>query len=100
MATKEEIYNFLNSQSLMVVSSLNHDGNPQSAVVGFGQTNDLQLVFGTSELRRKHKNIIANGHVSVVAGWSDKTVQYEGVARVLSGQEEMDYSEQYFKKNE
>jgi len=84
----------------MVISSLNETGRPQSAVVGFGQTKDLQIIFGTSEESRKAQNIMQNASVSIVIGWQDKSIQLEGRARILSGDEETEYSEQYFHKNE
>jgi pyridoxine/pyridoxamine 5'-phosphate oxidase len=100
MTTKQDIYDFLNSQSLMVVSSVSKDGQPQGAVVGFGQTEDLEIIFRTSELSRKATNILANEKVSAVIGWGSKTVQLDGVARMLSGIEQEEYSEMYFRKTE
>jgi pyridoxine/pyridoxamine 5'-phosphate oxidase len=99
MISKQDLYDFMNSQPLMVVSTLSKDGKPQGAVVGFGQTRDLELVFGTSELSRKAQNIKANSAVAVVIGWSNKTIQLEGTARLLSEGDDSSYSEQYFLKN-
>ena len=85
----------------MVLSSINTNGLPQSAVVGFGVTNDLKLVFGTSAESRKAKNIAGNKNVSVVIGWDNQgTVQYEGTARQLKGEEVNNYTEIYYSKNE
>lgn len=84
----------------MVVSTINSQSLPESAVVAFGCIEDFQLVFGTSIDSRKAKNISQNGNVSVVIGWDDKgTIQYNGIARMLEGDEVEKYSEVYFKKN-
>lgn len=93
------ILQFINNHSLMVISTLNSQGVPESAVVGFGETDNLELIFGTHISTRKAQNIMANGNVSVVIGWdADGTVQYEGVARKLEGEEADKYSEMYFTK--
>lgn len=100
MDRKPEILTFIKSKSLMVVSSIAADGSVQSALVGFGETDSFQLIFGTSNASRKYSNILHNPRVAVVIGWDGpKTVQYEGVARELSGQEADEYSELYFAKN-
>jgi pyridoxine/pyridoxamine 5'-phosphate oxidase len=100
MKQREDILAFIASKSLMTISSLNRDGEPQAAVVGFGQTDEFQLVFGTSNLSRKYANIKNNPNVAVVIGWDGpKTVQYEGVAHEITGAEAEKYSELYYAKN-
>jgi pyridoxine/pyridoxamine 5'-phosphate oxidase len=100
MKQREEILAFIASKSLMTISSLGSDGKPQAAVVGFGQTEEFQLVFGTSNLSRKYANIKNSPNVAVVIGWDGpQTVQYEGVAREITGPEAEKYSERYFAKN-
>ena len=90
----------MQSKSLMTISSLNADGAPQAAVVGVGVTDDLELVFGTSNQSRKYGNITRNPKVAAVIGWDGpQTVQYEGEARELSGEEAEKYSELYYEKN-
>jgi len=100
MVNDSDIFEFMNSQPLMVLSSLNNKLKPQSAVIGFGQTKDLKLIFGTSEENRKALNISLNNNVSAVIGWKDITVQYEGEARILSKSEEDEYLDIYYTKNE
>ena len=100
MQQREDILAFMASKSLMTISSLSSDGKPQAAVVGFGQTEGFQLVFGTSNLSRKYANIKNNPHVAVVIGWDGpKTVQYEGIAHEITGDEADKYSELYYAKN-
>lgn len=100
MIDKRKLYDFMNSHDLMVISSNGPSGQPQSAVVGFGQTNDLFIIFGTGKSNRKAKNITNDPKVSVVIGWDKSgTVQYEGTAKLLSGSEANKFAEIYFKKN-
>jgi pyridoxine/pyridoxamine 5'-phosphate oxidase len=100
MQSKQGILSFIDSKSLMTLATINNDGNPESAVVGFGQTDEFELIFSTSWLSRKAKNILNNQNVAVIIGWDDQgTVQYEGSARALSGDKIKKYSELYFQKN-
>ncbi|HUA13468.1 MAG TPA: pyridoxamine 5'-phosphate oxidase family protein [Candidatus Sulfotelmatobacter sp.] len=99
MGTKEDLFAFLNSHMLAVVSTVDPSGAPEAAVVGFGQTKDLELVFGTENTSRKYKNIMGNPRVAFVIGWSDATVQYEGTARELSVEELQIIKDNYWKKN-
>ncbi len=100
MKSKHDIYEFMSAHELCVISTLGADHRPQSAVVGFGQTEDLQLVFATATTSRKAHNIQANDAVAVVIGWEPQgTVQYEGRARQLEGEEAARFGEVYFAKN-
>lgn len=99
MHSKQEIFKFISEHPLMVISTLNSKGVSESAVVGFGQTENFELIFGTDINTRKARNIETNGSVSVVIGWDKAgTVQYEGLARKLDGEEANIYSEIYFEK--
>jgi len=56
-------------------------------------------MIGTSSGNRKLQNILQNPKVSVVIGWDDwVTVQYEGSARVLAGEELARYQKTHFAK--
>lgn len=100
MTDQETIFNFIKSQRLAVVSTVNASGRPQSAVVGFGETEQLELIFATHATTRKAQNIRNNPLVSVVIGWDDnQTVQYEGLAKELSADEAIFYREKCFHKN-
>jgi pyridoxine/pyridoxamine 5'-phosphate oxidase len=100
MDVEQEILSFIKQQSLAVICTVDAEGRPEGAVIGFGQTDRLQLIFGTYNSSRKYANIAANPEVSFVIGWdTGVTVQYEGAVRELSGREADVYSEQYFKKS-
>ena len=85
--------------SLCVLSTVDSNGASESALVGFSVFNDQDLTIGTDRNSRKFKNILVNSRVSVVIGWEDKSVQYEGVARELVGQELEDRQKEHFIKN-
>ncbi len=84
----------------MTISTISPAGTPQAAVVGFGETESFQIIFGTSNTSRKYANIMADPHVALVIGWDGtQTIQYEGKARELSGDEMQVMSEIYFAKH-
>jgi pyridoxine/pyridoxamine 5'-phosphate oxidase len=83
MHGKQEILDFISKKPHMVISTINSRGEPESAVVGFGQTKNFELIIGISVNSRKAQNILSNEHVSVVIGWDIfGTVQYQGRARM------------------
>lgn len=99
---EEKILSFLKEHTLGVISTIHTQGNsPESAVVAFVETENLEIVFGTSNTSRKYQNILKNNHVCLVIGWSSQTgtVQYEGLARELSKQESVEYASLQTQKN-
>ena len=99
--TPEEILAFMNTQPRMVLSTISSDGTIRSAIVGFGHTEKFELVFGTHLDTRKAQNILKNENVSVVIGFDHNgTIQYEGKARLLKGDEINQYTEYHFQKHQ
>ncbi len=99
---KQKILNIFKNHLLTVISTVDVSGTkPESAIIAFAEKDNLELVFGTSNLSRKYKNIQVNSYVSFVIGWSRETgsVQYEGVARELSGAERDEHAALMVKKN-
>lgn len=87
---KKRIMDFMQANLLTVISTVDTDGNkPESAVIAFAQKDSFELIFATSNKTRKYKNLQKNQNVSFVIGWDSETgtVQYEGVARELFGEE-------------
>lgn len=100
MDKKQAILNFIKKQKLAVISTVGTDNKPESAVLEFGQTNDLELIIDTFTTSRKYKNIQSNNNVSFVIGWDEGiTVQYEGIAEEVKGVEAKKYKEAYWDKN-
>jgi uncharacterized protein YhbP (UPF0306 family) len=96
---KQELFKFLDTCGLGVLSSLGPMGAPQSALVGIAITPELEIIFDTMEKSRKFRNIARDPRVAFVIGWQGEvTVQYEGVARRISATELGPYHETYFRK--
>lgn len=97
---KKLIRELLRRHKLAVISTVTKDGSPEAAVIEFGETDDLKLVFDTFVTYRKYKNLQHNKRTAFVIGWDENiTVQYEGDAYELSGEELERYKQLYFKKN-
>ena len=100
MNKKQVIRDFISQQKIAVLSTINQEGKPQSAVLEFGNTENLEIIFDTFPSSRKYKNLKHNKNVSLVIGWDDNiTIQYEGKAEELSGKELEKYKKEFFKKN-
>jgi pyridoxine/pyridoxamine 5'-phosphate oxidase len=80
-----------------VLSTLAETGAPQSALVGIAVTANLEIIFDTVKTSRKYPNLIARHRCSFVIGWAgEQSVQYEGEAAELQGQELKRCQEVYF----
>lgn len=100
MKTTLELHDFLNNSPHGVISTVNADGLPNATLVGFGQTKELELLFGTSNNSRKYENLLTNPHVAFTAGaQSPETIQFEGIARELDKSEMDLVRDNYWKKN-
>ncbi len=81
----DKIFDFIKSKSLAALSTVDKEGKPQVAIVGFSETEDFELIVGTFESSRKFQNIKHNAYVSLAIGWDEgKTVQYEGQAEEIT----------------
>ncbi len=85
--TRDEILAFVRSQKLGVVSTVNAEGAPQSAVVGYAATDAFELVFDTLGDTRKAVNLRARDAVSFALWSGERTVQIDGIADEPSGDE-------------
>lgn len=104
MLSKKEIkalmLDFIRRQKIAVISTVSPENKPEAAVIEFGQTDELELIFDTFNYYRKYKNISQNPQVAFAIGWDDNiTVQYEGEAEELSGDRLQQYKTYYFQKN-
>jgi hypothetical protein len=95
--TREDLFAFIQVHPLAVLSSVSSEGTPQSALVGIAVTPELEIIFDTVRTSRKYANLIANPAAAFVVGCtSEQTLQYEGLARELAGEELAHYQEIYF----
>jgi pyridoxine/pyridoxamine 5'-phosphate oxidase len=96
---KAGIFEFMSREALAVLGSVSPDGAPQSALVGIAVTPELEIVFDTVKSTRKYRNLASNPAASFVVGCTQEvTVQFEGVATELSGDELAQYQKVYFEK--
>ncbi|MDB5176235.1 MAG: hypothetical protein JWM81_1093 [Candidatus Saccharibacteria bacterium] len=100
MKGTDQLYDFLYSYKNGVLATVGSDGTPSSAIIGFGQTHDLELLFGTETTSRKYKNLTHNPHIAfTVGGETAETIQYEGIARELNESEYDVLLNNYWLKN-
>lgn len=79
--SRAEAYEFLTRQNLGVISTVSDQDTPEAALINYGVTEHLELVFETFQTSRKYRNICRNPHVAMVMGLGKEclTCQYEGV---------------------
>jgi len=95
--TREDLFAFIQAHPLAVLSSVSSQGTPQSALVGIAVTPELEMIFDTAKTSRKYPNLIANPAAAFVVGCTtEQTLQYEGLARELKGEEVAHYQAVYF----
>lgn len=88
---------FLRRHKLAVVATVSSQNAPQAAVVGVAITDELELIFDTTQSTRKAVNLRRDGRVAAVIGWDEEqTVQLEGVADEPVGAELDALQRRYF----
>lgn len=86
--TKEKIYSFMKTHKLGVLATVTTNVLPEAAVVGIYTRENLEVLFATYDESRKVHNLKYNPRVALVVGWEGgKTIQYEGRAVELTGDE-------------
>ncbi|MES2437388.1 MAG: pyridoxamine 5'-phosphate oxidase family protein [Patescibacteria group bacterium] len=99
---KSKISDFISKQKLTVIATVDQANNkPESACIAFAERENLELIFGTSNLSRKYQNLQKNPHVSFVIGWDPTigTVQYEGIAQEVPLEQKDAYAQIMIAKN-
>lgn len=90
---------FLSGEQLGVLSTATKSGRPESALMGFAVTPDLEIIFDTVRSSRKYPILKENPRVAWVIGCTTEiTVQYEGEAEELEGEQLAKYKPIYFAK--
>jgi len=93
----QEVYEFMSKERLAVLSTVTSDGQPQSALMGMAVTAQLEIIFDTVRSSRKYPNLKKNPRVAWVVGCTTEiSVQYEGLAEELAGEELARYKKTYF----
>lgn len=94
----EEVFQFMNRERLAVLATVDAHGRPEAALMGFAVTPELEIVFDTVKTSRKYPNLKTNPRVAWVIGCTTEvTVQYEGIAKELHGEELASYKKTYFR---
>lgn len=93
------LFDFINKHALAVISTVSLKQVPESAVIGVAVNEQLEIIFDTTTTSRKHRNLQFNPNVALVIGWDNETtVQYEGRAQQLTGEELEQAKAVYFTK--
>ncbi len=93
----QEVFEFMNNQRLAVLATVTDSGRPQAALLGIAVTPQLEIIFDTVKSSRKYPNLKKNPRVAWVVGCTTEvTVQYEGIAEELVGEELVKYKKIYF----
>ena len=95
--TKEFLFDFIRQHQYGVLAPVSQDNIPESAFVGIVVTPDLKIIFDTIADTRKYENMLLNPNISFVIGWdNDRTVQYQGIAKIPTPAELEDLLPTYF----
>lgn len=90
-ANDSTILQFLKTQPMAVVATIAADSwQPESALIAFTQTSNLEIIFETFVDSRKYQNLQQNPRTALVIGWDMAryiTVQYEGIAAPVDSRE-------------
>ena len=93
----EEVYEFMRKERFAVLATVTENGEPEAALMGMAVTPQLEIVFDTVKSSRKYPNLKKNPRAAWVVGCtSEVTVQYEGNAEELAGEELAKYKNTYF----
>ncbi|PIQ79631.1 hypothetical protein COV81_01505 [Candidatus Peregrinibacteria bacterium CG11_big_fil_rev_8_21_14_0_20_41_10] len=100
---KAKVLAFLRQNPLTTISTISAiSQKPQSALVAFCETENLELIFETYNFTRKNSNLKANANTSFVIGWDPIkhiNVQYEGVASPIPAVDLPYYKAVFLTKN-
>jgi len=97
------ILSFLKTHPLATISTIAKGSiQPESALIAFTQTEDLEIIFESFVGTRKWRNLKTNSRVAFVVGWDTKehiTLQYEGVAMPILSSEREQYIQLFLAKD-
>jgi uncharacterized protein YhbP (UPF0306 family) len=95
----QEVFRFVDSERLGVLTTATNSGQPQAALMGFAVTPQLEIIFDTVRSSRKYPILKENPRVAWVLGCTTEiTVQYEGEAEELEGEALAKCKPVYFQK--
>lgn len=105
---RRKLIEFMRANPLATAATVSPEGAPAAALVGVAVSDQLELVFDTLDTTRKFRNVVREPRIAVVFGAAgpykagkhdERTLQYEGMADVPSGEELKRVQEEiYFKQ--
>lgn len=97
---KKLIFDFIRGDSIAVLATVSPETKSEAATISFAITDDFEIIFQTFISYRKYQNLKNNPSVAIVFGWDKKvTVQYEGLAHEVTGEDFAQCKEKYFEQN-
>lgn len=85
--TFDDYQRFISDSGQAVVATVTPEGRPEAALVELAVTSEGDLLFNTKTQARKVTNLAANPRVAIAVGWPEVTLQIEGEAALLAGDE-------------
>lgn len=99
---KQIISAFLKKNVLATIATVNKKSSqPESALIAFAETDNLEIIFITQIGSRKYVNLLNNHRVALVIGLDKNnwiTLQYEGTAHQITGHKATEYKQFFLKK--
>ena len=93
---------FLEKETYCVMSTVNSENKPESAVMSFSITEDNKIVLSTNKNSRKAKNILQNPNVAISFGVNPveyTTIQVEGEVQIAKDEELEKFQNVHVAKN-
>lgn len=94
---------FLSQQPMATIATLDaQTAKPESALIAFAELDSLEIIFETYYDSRKYANLQHNRRVALVVGFDPKkhvTLQYEGKATELTGDDIEKYKKIFLQKD-
>lgn len=96
MLNRHELLEFMRANPLVTLATISAESVPSAAIVGVAVSDRFELVFDTLGTSRKFRNLQKNPRIAIVfgaagayrgSGHDERTVQYEGVADIPTGEE-------------
>lgn len=82
--TISSVLQFMNKFETCVIATVNANGQPEAATVGFSVDIEFKILIGTNQKTRKALNLAKNNKVAMVVGFEGlKTLQIEGIAEKI-----------------
>lgn len=93
------IRDFIKQHRLACLATVTTEGLPECSVVGFSESENMELYIGSYDSSRKAHNLKFNPKVALVIGWEGgQTVQYEGVAEEVPADKLQEVVEKHLEK--